>query len=207
MIDIPRIVFSRMWPRFGARLDRLGGARHRELLLAGLSGTVVEVGCADGRMFDRYPASVERVVAIEPDPVLRELAVAAARSAPLPVSVHDATAERIPLADGAADAVVFALVLCSVPDQAAALRESRRVLRPGGELRFYEHVVASGGVQRPLQIALDRSGFWPTLASGCHMARDTPRSIADAGFTIEELASFPFPRRLGLPHVIGRARA
>lgn len=194
-----------MWPRFGARLDRLGGARHREQLLAGLVGTVVEVGCGDGRMFARYPRAVTEVVAVEPDPALRELAQRAAAGAPLPVSVKDGTAERLPLADGGADAVVFALVLCSVPDQQAALAECRRVLRPGGELRFYEHVVASGGALRPVQVVLDRSGIWPTLAAGCHLSRDTTRAIADAGFAIEQVASFHFPRRLGLPHVLGRA--
>lgn len=206
MIDLPRTLFSRFWPRFGARLDRLGGGRHRELLLAGIAGTVVEVGCGDGRMFSRYPKTATRVLAIEPDPVLRELAQHAADRARIPVDVVDGTAGRIPLEDGAADAVVFALVLCSVPDQAQALAECRRVLRPGGELRFYEHVVASGGALRPLQMALDRSGIWPTLAAGCHLSRDTARAISDAGFTIEQVASFHFPRRLGLPHVLGRAR-
>ncbi len=206
MIDLPRTLFSWFWPRFGARLDRLGGARHRELLLDGLTGTVVEVGCGDGRMFDRYPASVTSVVALEPDRGLRELAEAAAAAAPVPVSVDDGTAERIPLDDEAADAVLFSLVLCSVPDQAAALAECRRVLRPGGELRFYEHVVASGGALRPLQMALDRSGIWPTFAAGCHLSRDTARAITDAGFTIEQVASFHFPPRLGVPHILGRAR-
>ena len=79
-------------------------------------------------------------MAVEPEPFLRERAEAAAAGAPVAVRVIDGMADRVPLDDASADAAVLSLVLCSVPDQAAALAEVRRILRPGGELRFYEHV-------------------------------------------------------------------
>ena len=96
------------------------------------------------------------------------------------------------MADGEADAVVFTLVLCSV-DQAAALAEARRVLRPGGELRFLEHVRAhEPGAVRGVQRVLDAT-VWPRLFGGCHLARDTAAAIEEAGFTVTELERLSFP--------------
>ena len=83
----------------------------------------------------------------------------------------------------ALDAAVASLVLCSVPDQHRALAELRRVLRPGGELRFYEHVIPSCQPRRLLLQAADHSGLWPKIAGGCHPARDTGAAIERAGFT------------------------
>ena len=132
-----------MYPRCAARADARGAAEHRRRLVAGLSGRVIEVGAGHGANFAHYPAGVTEVVAVEPEPTLRGLAEKAARAAAVRVSVLDGTAEALP-GDGY-DAAVTSLVLCSVPDQATALAEIRRVLRPGGELRFYEHVVPEGG--------------------------------------------------------------
>lgn len=83
------------------------------------------------------------VIAVEPEPHLRGLAHAAAREAPVPVEVQAGTAERLSLGDASCDVAVASLVLCSVSDQAEVLAEMRRVLRPGGELRFYEHVLSA----------------------------------------------------------------
>ena len=96
---------------------------------------MIEVGCGEGRAFELYPARVESVLAVEPDPTARAAAAERARSAPVPVEVVAGVAERLPAADGAFDAVVAVWVLCSVPDPAAALAEFARVLAPGGELR------------------------------------------------------------------------
>jgi hypothetical protein len=100
-------------------------------------------------------------------------------------------------------------VLCSVPDQAAALAELHRVLQPGGELRFYEHVVAEHPAAAGVQRTLDRSRVWPTLGAGCHLARDTGAAIRAAGFTVEHARRFlagPGPEPVGLPHIAGIAR-
>jgi ubiquinone/menaquinone biosynthesis C-methylase UbiE len=190
-------LFARVWPRVAGSCDRRGGAKHRTRLLEGLSGRVVEVGAGDGRNFARYPLAVEEIVAVEPEPRLRALAEHAPGDR---VRLLDGTAEALPLGDGEADAVVMSLVLCTVPDQGAALAEARRVLRPGGELRFYEHVVGHGA-RRAVQRALDAT-VYPPLAGGCHLSRDTLAAIAGAGFTVGAVERFTFN---GLPHVLGTA--
>lgn len=178
----------------------------RSQLLAGLEGTVVELGAGDGLNFRHYPSTVNRVVAIEPEPQLRSLAQQAARGLPVPTTVVDGAAEAIPGADDSYDAAVICLVLCTVPDQAQALAEIKRVLRPGGELRFYEHV-AAGDRRRPIQRWLDTSGIWPRLGAGCHLSRDTLRAIRGAGFIIEEYCELESGLgRLSLPHIAGVAR-
>ena len=119
------------------------------------------------------------------------------------------TAESQPLEDESVDAVVASLVLCSVPDQARALRESWRVLRPGGELRFYEHVHADRQPLRAVLEIADRSGLWPKLGGGCHPNRDTLQAINEAGFVVESCERFPFspsPVIPRIPHILGIAR-
>ncbi|WBB71792.1 methyltransferase domain-containing protein [Micromonospora sp. WMMD1128] len=201
-------IFARQFARASVAMDAIGVAAHRRRLVAGLRGRVVEVGAGNGRNLSHYPPAVTRVLAVEPEPLLRALAHAAGAAAEVPVTVAAGLAEALPVADGAADAVVFSLVLCSVPDQAVALREARRVLRPGGELRFYEHVVASTRGLRRAQRLADRT-LWPLFCAGCHTGRDTVAAIRAAGFTVTELDRFRFPER-GIPvpaspHVLGAA--
>ena len=140
--DIPRPRFARMYLKAAARADRRGATQHRRALLRDLTGRVLEVGAGNGLNFAHYPPTVTEVVAIEPEPTLRAIAQQAAAGAPVPVTVRAGTADALALADGEMDAAVASLVLCSVPDQARALAELHRVLRPGAELRFYEHVIA-----------------------------------------------------------------
>jgi SAM-dependent methyltransferase len=124
------------------------------------------------------------------------------------VTVVDGTAEHLPAPDGSSDAVVVCLVLCSVRDQVRALTEFRRVLRPGGELRYYEHVRSRKAAIAATQRAVDRLG-WPLILGGCHTARDTPAAIAAAGFTVERETRMWVGPRCALPvgtHVVGRAR-
>lgn len=207
--DIPRPRFARLYLKAGVRADRRGADAHRRRLLDGLGGRVVEVGAGSGLNFAHYPATVTEVVALEPEPTLRAEAQRAADEAPVPVSVRAGTAEALGLADGEMDAAVASLVLCSVPDQALALGEMHRVLRPNGELRFYEHVIAQ---RQPMRVILqigDHSGLWPAICGGCHPARDTGVAIEAAGFTIERCERFGF--RAGalepsVPHILGVAR-
>jgi ubiquinone/menaquinone biosynthesis C-methylase UbiE len=183
-------------------------SEHRDRLLEGVEGRVIEVGAGNGLNFSHYPDAVSEVVAVEPEPYLRARAEEAAATAPVPVAVFDGVASQLPAEDGAFDVAVTSLVLCSVPDQHEALAEARRVLRPGGELRFYEHVAASSRPLHRFQRVLDRT-IWPHVAGGCHTSRDTGAAIAAAGFEITHLERFRFPPgRLPdpvAPHVIGRA--
>jgi SAM-dependent methyltransferase len=196
--DCAHPVFARAWSSVLGR--NAMGWRERDALIAGLRGRVLEVGAGDGLNFEHYDNAVTEVVALEPEPHLR---ARAADRGIARVSVVDGVAEQLPFPDASFDAVVACLVLCSVRSQPVALSEIRRVLAPGGELRFYEHVAAHGAAGRAVQRGLDRSGLWPHLAAGCHLARDTETAIRDAGLTVDDARRF----RVGLlPHVTGRAR-
>jgi SAM-dependent methyltransferase len=207
--DIARPRFARMYLRSAAGAEERGATGHRRRLLEGLRGTVVEIGAGHGLNFPLYPGEVTEVVAIEPEPTLRSHAEIAAESATVPILVLAGVADELPLEDEGADAVVASLVLCSVPAQQPALAEIRRVLRPGGELRFYEHVVPHCQPKRLLLQVIDRSGLWPAIAGGCHPARDTTEAIMQAGFDIEEIERFGFSAQRFqplIPHVLGIAR-
>jgi len=203
-------VFARLYERASVAMDRAGAAEHRRRLVAGLRGRVIEVGAGNGRMFAHYPPEVTDVLAVEPEPRLRAAAVVAARTAPVPVRVAAGTAQALPAADGGFDAAVFSLVLCSVPDQAVALAEARRVLRRRGRLCFYEHVAAQEAGLRRIQRVVDAT-VWPLLCAGCHTGRDTEAAIAAAGFAIEAVDRFRFPTggmgSPAAPHVLGHAVA
>lgn len=200
-------LFARLYTRLVATAEAAGVAEHRDELLSGLHGRVVEIGAGPGSNFSHYPPEVRVVIAVEPEPYLVRRA-ALARSA-VPVRVVAGNAVALPLADGSVDAAVFSLVLCSVISPAAALSEAARVLVPGGELRFYEHVRSADGRVARHQDRADR--LWPHLAGGCHPNRQTEGAIAAAGFTITRIRRFDFrPRGISLPvtpHVIGAATA
>ncbi|GAA3342939.1 class I SAM-dependent methyltransferase [Amorphoplanes nipponensis] len=202
-------IFARVYQRMSVRMDRAGAAGHRHALVEGLRGRVVEIGAGNGLMFAHYPPEVTEVLAVEPEPRLRAAAEIAARAAPVPVRVVDGRAEALPAGAGEFDAAVATLVLCSVPDQPSALAEIRRVLRPGGELRFMEHVAAErpGALRRVQRIA--DATVWPRLFGGCHSGRDTLGAITGAGFTLGPVHRYPFPPNGPVtpasPHVRGSA--
>jgi ubiquinone/menaquinone biosynthesis C-methylase UbiE len=200
-------IFARLYPRIGKAMNRGGMTQRRQTLLAGLTGQVIEVDAGDGLNFEHYPPTTAHVLAIEPETHLRRLARAAARHAPVPVEVVDGLAQRIPAAaDDSTDAVVVSLVLCSLPNPDTALREIHRVLKPGGQLRFLEHVRADTPGLASIQRLLDAT-IWPRLAGGCHLGRDTTTAIERSGFTIERLDRFQFPdaRNPSSFHILGTA--
>lgn len=198
--------FGARFARVGPRMDARGAAEHRRRLLAAAHGVVVEIGAGYGATFPFYPAAVTKVLALEPDPTLRKLALAAAGRAPVPVTVQDGVAESLPAADGSVDVVVSSLVLCSVADPSAALAEVVRVLRPGGLLLFYEHVRSAHRVLAAVEDLA--TPLWSRMAGGCHPNRDTAAIIAGAGLTVRDVERFGYsvlPGNPRLAHVLGVA--
>ncbi len=200
-------IFARYYARTSGLMER-GIAVHRRTLLERLYGRVIEVGAGNGMNFAHYPATVTEVIAVEPEPHLRRLAERQAANAEVPITVLGGLAEALPARDGSCDAAVASLVLCSVQDPDRALAEMFRVLRPGGHLRFFEHVQAHTPVRRRIQRALDAT-IYPLLVGGCHCARDTAAAIERAGFATERLdplssadTRLPFPAS---PQILGTA--
>src|SRR4051794_15108366 len=200
--------FARMYLRMSPKAEDRGQGDYRAEMLAGLSGRVLEMGAGNGLNFAHYPGTVAEVVAVEPEPTLRTAAEEAAANARVPVNVVEGLADRLPAGDGEFDAAVASLVLCSVPDQTSALAELKRVIRPGGELRFYEHVQAEGQPAKALLKFAEKT-FWPLVGGGCHPARHTAEAIEAAGFEILQCRRFnfspgaPVPK---IPHILGCAR-
>jgi ubiquinone/menaquinone biosynthesis C-methylase UbiE len=198
-------VFARAYQRFSHVAEAKGASRYRDRLLAGLHGQVIEVGAGNGLNFAHYPRTVTEVVAVEPESFLRSRAEEAAGSAPVPLTILDGTADALPVLDAAFDAGIASLVLCSVPDQSNALAELRRVIRAGGELRVFEHVVSKRAGPARVQRIADRT-IRPFVTGGCHV---TLAAIEAAGFVIEHSERFRFrpnPIDVTSPHILGTAR-
>ncbi len=198
--------FARMYQRISAESERRGTAEHRDRALAGLTGRVVEVGAGNGMNFRHYPATVTEVVAVEPENNLRALAERAASSAPMPVTVVAGHGDALPFDDETFDAAVVSLVLCSVPEPGHFLAEVRRVLKPGGELRFFEHVRSDSPVLGVFQDAI--TPLWSAIGGGCHLNRDSRAAIGAAGFEIDEIDRFSYRPLKFVPahaHILGRA--
>lgn len=199
--------FARMYEQMSAESERRGTAEHRDRALAGLTGRVIEVGAGNGMNFGHYPDTVTEVIAVEPEDHLRALAERAAAQAPVPVRVRAGHATALPLEDGGFDAAVASLVLCSISDTRVALAEMRRVLKPNGELRFFEHVRSEKPWYALLQDTV--TPLWSRIGGGCHPNRDTAAAIRAAGFDIEELDRFYYAPMKYFPshaHILGRAR-
>lgn len=207
--DISNPFFVRFYRRTRRSAVKRGEDEHRRHALEGLAGRVVELGAGDGANFPLYPETVTEVIAIEPEPRFRAQAAEVAKEAVIPIRVEPGIAEQLPLEDESVDAVLASLVLCTVPDPAAALAEARRVIRSGGELRFYEHVHADRQPLRAFLEIADRTRIWPTIGGGCHPTRDTLSAISSAGFEIERCERFAFSPSAVIPmipHILGVAR-
>ncbi len=152
---------------------------------------------------------MERLLAVEPDATARAAAAKRALDAAIPIEVVEGSAEELPTPDGEFDAAVLMGVLCSVHDPGAALGELRRILKPGGELRFWEHVRSGNAVFRTLQRACDAL-FWTKALGGCETTRDTVAAIRAAGFEIVTLErgfhSSSLVTITSAPYILGTAR-
>lgn len=208
MAKVKNPVFARLYTRMVADEDS-EQVEHRREALAGLTGRVFELGAGTGSNFAHYPPTVTALVAAEPEPYLRERATEAAAAAPVPVEVVDAVADELPFEDASFDAAVACLVLCTVPDQTRALAELKRIVKPGGELRFYEHVHAERQPLRGVLEFFDKSRLWPLVSGGCHPTRETLAAIERAGFQVDRSRRFRYsPSAVvpSVPHILGTAR-
>jgi SAM-dependent methyltransferase len=201
--------FARFLERREQRRPDLIAQDIRRRVLSGLRGDVIEVGSGDGRSFEHYPPELARLLAVEPDPAARATAAPRAADRPFPIEIVEGDAAALPAGDAAFDAAVVMGLLCSVPDPAAALAELRRVLKPGGELRFWEHVRSGNAAFRGVQHAVDRL-FWTKALGGCETTRDTLAAIRAAGFEVDRVDhgfhSSSLLTITSAPYVLGVAR-
>ncbi|UXA16875.1 class I SAM-dependent methyltransferase [Mycobacterium sp. SMC-4] len=193
-VDNP--LFARVWTAMSAR-EPESLRRLRRQNLAGLTGRVLEVGAGTGTNFEFYPDTVTEVVAVEPECRLAAHAKQAAAQAKVPITVTTDTVEQFSDAGGF-DAVVCSLVLCSVDDPEQVVGSLRSMLRPGGQLRYLEHVAGTGARAR-LQKVADAT-VWPKLLGNCHTHRHTEQTIRRAGFTVSDAhREWTFPKWVPLP--------
>jgi ubiquinone/menaquinone biosynthesis C-methylase UbiE len=172
----------------------------RERVCAGLSGEVVEIGFGTGHNLPFLPPGVTRLRAVDPSAVGTRLARERIAASPVPVELAGLDGQDLPFEDGSADAVLCTWTLCSIPDPVRAVREVRRVLRPGGALHFVEHGRAPDPEVRRWQ---DR--FTPLqkrMGVGCHLNRDIPAILEAGGLRLERLDAYYTP---GEPRVVGSA--
>lgn len=178
-------------------------APYKRALLSDLSGTVLEIGAGTGANFAYYPRGI-RWIGIEPNLHMHPYLLRTASEYGITGEVRGEIAERLPVDDASVDAVVSTLVLCSVGDQASALREIRRVLRPGGRYVFVEHVAAPEHTRLWWLQKLIKP-FWKAAADGCEPDRDTAAAVERAGFTQVDIQTFRAPLTLASPHIAGKA--
>jgi ubiquinone/menaquinone biosynthesis C-methylase UbiE len=160
----------------------------RRRVCEGLAGDVVEIGFGSGLNVPFYPPTVTRLAAVEPSDVAWKLADKRLRATTVPVERAGLDGQSLPFGEDSFDAVVSCWTLCTIPDVAAALREVRRVLRPGGRLHFVEHGLAPDERVRRWQRRLDP--LWKRLAGGCHLTRPVVDLLTTAGFIIADLDVF-----------------
>lgn len=160
--------------------------RYRREAMSNAVGRLLMIGLGPGADLRFLPPAVTSVAAVEPEAVFRKMASALANRRGIAVDIVAGVAESIPFPDNSFDSVHVGLVLCSVDDVSATLREIRRVLAPGGRLVVLEHVRGDGAMGR-FQDLIAKPWAW--LASGCHPNRRTIDAIAAAGFDTQRLRS------------------
>jgi ubiquinone/menaquinone biosynthesis C-methylase UbiE len=198
-------VFSALYDRALKGTEEAGMREKRREVLAQARGRTIDVGAGTGANLGLFPENLERVAMAEPDPHMRKRLRAKIAESGADVELIEAGAERLPFEDDSFDTAVFTLVLCTVPDPAAALAEAARVLKPGGQMLFVEHVRSEDPGTARWQDRLERP--WKLFADGCRCNRDTVAGIEASPFTIERVERGELPKSPPIvrPLVWGRA--
>jgi SAM-dependent methyltransferase len=197
--------FSALYDRGLKATEEAGLREMRRELLAGAGGRVLELGAGTGANVELYPDSVAELVLVEPDPHMTKRLRGRVADSGLGAEIVEAPAEHLPFGDASFDTAVSTLVLCTVPDPAAALAELARVVKPGGGLLFIEHVRAKDPGLARWQDRLERP--WRFLADGCHCNRDTLAAIAAAGFEPAAVVHDRTPKAVPIVEPLIRGRA
>lgn len=159
--------------------------KQREKVVPRAYGDVLEVGFGGGKNLPHYDhAKVRRVFGLEPSAGMRRRATENIAATDIEVELLDLPGEAIPLDDNSVDSIVMTYTLCSIPDAVLALRNMRRVLKPGGHLFYCEHGKAPDAGVHKWQRRLNPG--WRRMAGGCNMNRDIPALLAEGGFDIED---------------------
>ena len=197
--------FSAVYDRGMKGAEDAGLREERRKALAGASGRTIDLGAGTGANLALYPEAVTDLVLAEPDPhMLKQLRVKVGESG-VDAEVVEAPAERLPFEDSSFDTAVFTLVLCTVPDPAAALAEAGRILKPGGKLFFVEHVRAEDPGLARWQDRLERP--WRFVADGCHCNRDTVAMIEASSLNVEQVEHGRLPKAPPLVRPLVRGSA
>jgi len=181
--------------------------RDREALIRKATGRVLEIGIGTGANLPHYTAAATEVIGLEPSRAMLDdaRAVAATLTGPTRFEFVVGGAEALPFPDASFDTVIACLVFCTIPDTQASAREAFRVLKPGGQFLFFEHVAHPRADIRRWQDRLNPA--WKKLACGCNLNRDTAAIFREAGFRFAELDAFEHPKVPALAGAIIRGRA
>lgn len=189
---------DRVLPRIIDRLCGMASANpFRARVCEGLTGDVVEIGFGSGRNVPFYPAGVTHVAAVEPADLAWEIARERIAASSVVIERSGLDGQSLPMADDSFDSALSTWSLCTIPDPVAALREVRRVLKPGGELHFLEHGSAPDENVRRWQHRVEP--LWKPVGGGCHLTREITDLVTRAGFTLREAEEFYEP---GAPKIV-----
>ena len=167
-------------------------AKQRAKIVPQASGVVLELGFGTGLNLVHYdPAKVTKLIALEPSAGMLVRARKAAETSPVPIEILAETAEKLTVPPASVDTVLVTYSICTIPDPVSALSAARKVLKPGGTLLFCEHGLAPDAAVQKSQRQIEP--FWKRLAGGCHLCRDIPRLITEAGFRIDRQETMYLP--------------